>query len=45
MQGLCKEKNRTLSQLGAVKIAFLPKSDEQTEIRTDISTYKKKVYK
>ena len=29
---MCIEKNRTLSQLGAEKIAFPPKSDRQTDI-------------
>ena len=32
--------NEALSQLGAEKIAFPPKPDGQTDIRTDISIYR-----
>ena len=35
-RGMCTEKNKTQSQLGAEKIAFPPKPD----IRTDISSYR-----
>ena len=31
---MCTEKNRTLSQLGAEKIAFPPKPDGQTDGQT-----------
>ncbi len=34
MKGMCTEKNITLSQLGAEKIAFLIKLDKRTDGRT-----------
>ena len=37
---MCREKIITLSQLGAEKIAFLPKPGGHTDGRTDISKYR-----
>ena len=37
---MCTEKIRTVSQLGAEKIAFLPKPEGHTYRRTDISNYR-----
>ncbi len=37
MRGMCTTKIRTLSQLGAEKFAFIPKSDGHTDRRTNIS--------
>ena len=40
MRGMCAEKIRTVSQLGAEKIAFPPKPEGLTDGRTDISNYR-----
>ena len=37
---MCKEKIRTLSQSGAEKIAFSPKSDGHTDRRIHIGNYR-----
>ena len=40
MKGICTEKNKLISQLGAKKIMFPPKRGWQTNRRTDICFYK-----